>query len=220
MHNIYVNLHFSSSSSFISFLKRSPTPQPEAGQATPCLSTLKIHRLPSQAFNSHRPCRFLSDQERRQSKRNNAPCIHHRCRPLPFQYSMRCPPLSIKWIHSRGLCTPDLLPRRIIILHSLPIVTKSTWSRRQYSSLSLLCVYLPPQSGAGKLPQGLHCFPRFFRQMIMAEHAGQSKWRTCAVRFFFWCTVKKMRLVHTITIQDVAFCKRFLAFEKNPIRAT
>jgi hypothetical protein len=30
---------------------------------------------------------------------------------------------------------------------------------------SLLCVYLPPQSGADKLPQGLRCFPGFFRRM-------------------------------------------------------
>jgi hypothetical protein len=29
-----------------------------------------------------------------------------------------------------------------------------------------------------------------------------------------------MRLVHTIPIQGVAFCKRVLAFEKNPIQAT
>jgi hypothetical protein len=36
----------------------------------------------------------------------------------------------------------------------------------------------------------------------------------------FRCTVKKMRLVHTIPIQGVAFCERVLAFEKNPIQAT
>jgi hypothetical protein len=104
-----------------------PTPQPEAGQATPCLSALKIHGLPFTSFNSHRRCRFLSDQARGVNRSEiTRPAFTIATGRSHSNIQCGAHPLSIKWIHNRGLCTPDLLPQRIIILHSLPIRMKST----------------------------------------------------------------------------------------------
>jgi hypothetical protein len=45
-----------STSTFVSFPKRSVMPQPEAGQVTPCLHAFQIRRFPYKSFNSRRPC--------------------------------------------------------------------------------------------------------------------------------------------------------------------
>jgi hypothetical protein len=49
--------------------------------------------------------------------------------------------------------------------------------------VSLLCVNLPPQPGAGNLPQGLRYFPLFLWRKIVVEHSVQSERRTCVVLF-------------------------------------
>jgi hypothetical protein len=220
MHNIHVNLCFSSSSSsMLSHRRHSPKP----GRWLPASAPSKLVTSAAQALTTVVPVdpHPIELFQRRQSKRNNTVYIHHRHRSLAFQYSTPRPPIEYKMD-----CTAPASADRTFSHNEVSISTAYPSERsprrshrREYSSPILLCVNLLPQPGAGKLPQGLRYFPMFFRQKIMVEHAGQSKRRTCTTWFILGARWRKCTW-SIRSVQDMTFCKRIIAFEKNPIRAT
>jgi hypothetical protein len=95
MHNIHVNLYFSSSSSsMLSHRCHSRKP----GRWLPASAPSKFVTSAAQALTTVVPVdpHPIELFQRRQSKRNNTVCIHHRHRSLAFQYSTPRPPIEYK----------------------------------------------------------------------------------------------------------------------------